>query len=283
MIRRAHDGLRARVGGPWTREKLDYVGRYATAFMKAMHPKRRAGIWSELVYVDLLAEPGKGINRDGSAEFDGSPLRALKIDPPFDRLFLSDLHEKNVEALRRRIAPDQLHRVTLRVGDCNAIVTDVMASLTGKTLGLAFIDPEGFEVKFTVFEALARRRVDVLFLFPSGIGIARNLRAFSRQAHSPMDDFWGGREWRELPPARLAGGERIPPDEALSFDRPWVFAFRSKMAGLGFRYQDEGDPCLANEKNVPMYHLLFFSKDVAGLTIWRGIKKIEPGGQRTLF
>ncbi len=31
-----------------------------------------------------------------------------------------------------------------------------------------------------------------------------------------------------------------------------------------------------------MYHLLFFSKDLAGLTIWRGVKKIEPSGQRTL-
>jgi hypothetical protein len=41
MIRRAEDGLRARVSGPWTREKLDYVERYAAAFMKAMNPKRR--------------------------------------------------------------------------------------------------------------------------------------------------------------------------------------------------------------------------------------------------
>ena len=54
------------------------------------------------------------------------------------------------------------------------------------------------------------------------------------------------------------------------------------MAKIGFRYQDEGDPCFTNEKNVPMYHLLFFSKDVVGLTIWRGIKKIDPSGQRTL-
>ena len=75
IIARAQDGLRARVGGPWTREKLDYVGRYAAAFMKAMHPKRRAGIWSELVYIDPLAGPGLGIARDRSSEFDGSPLR----------------------------------------------------------------------------------------------------------------------------------------------------------------------------------------------------------------
>ncbi len=54
------------------------------------------------------------------------------------------------------------------------------------------------------------------------------------------------------------------------------------MAGIGFQYQDEGDPCFTNAKNAPMYHLLFFSRDPAGLTLWRGIKKIEPSGQRTL-
>jgi hypothetical protein len=97
-----------------------------------------------------------------------------------------------------------------------------------------------------------------------------------------MDELWGGKEWRDLPPAKLAAGKRLSPEEAVSLDRPWVLRFRSKLAHIGFVYQDEGDPCFTNEKNVPMYHLLFFSQDVAGLTIWRGIKKIEPSGQRTL-
>lgn len=282
MIRLAQDGLRARVSGSWTREKLDYVARYAAAFMKAMNPKRRAGIWSELVYVDLLAGPGRGIDRDGNAEFDGSPLRAVKISPAFDRLFFSDLDRRNIEALRQRIFPEHERRVSLRVGDCNTVVKDVMASLTRKTLGLAFVDPEGFEARFAVFEALAQRRVDVLFLFPSGIGIVRNLGAFARQAHSPMDDLWGDHDWRDLLPAKLAAGKRITPEEAFNLDRRWVSAFRRKLVRLGFQH-DEGDPYFTNDKNVTMYHLLFFSKDEAGLRIWRGIKKIAPGGQRALF
>lgn len=54
------------------------------------------------------------------------------------------------------------------------------------------------------------------------------------------------------------------------------------MSRIGFQFQDETAPCFVNEKNVPMYHLLFFSKDPAGLKIWRGIKKVEPSGQRVL-
>lgn len=282
MNRRAHDGLPARVSGPWTREKLTYVEKYASGFMHAMAPKRKAGMWSELVYVDLLAGPGRGIDRDSGAEFDGSPLRALKVTPAFDRLFFADLSARNVDALRRRLSPTDLSRVDLRVGDCNALARDVVAQLSRRALDLAFVDPQGFEATFRLFQILATRRIDVLFLFPSGIGIVRNLRTFAKQAHSPMDDLWGGREWRELPPAKLAVGQRLSPEEAVGIDKPWVLAFRAKMTRIGFQYQDEADPYFVNEKNVPMYHLLFFSHDLAGLTIWRGVKRVEPSGQRTL-
>jgi three-Cys-motif partner protein len=267
---------------PWTRDKLNYLQKYAKAFMAAMAPKRRLRKWDQLVYLDLLAGPGRGIDADTREEFDGSPLIALRVEPGLDRLFFGDLNSKNIEALRRRIPQSDLSRVDLRQGDCNILVKEVVEQLSRQTLGLAFVDPEGFEVKFTMFRELARRRIDVLFLFPSGIGIVRNLRIFAKQPKSPMDDLWGGKEWRDLPPAKLAAGKRLSPEEALSLDRPWVLRFRSKMAEIGFPYQDEADPCFTNEKNVPMYHLLFFSQDPAGLTIWRGIKKIEPSGQRML-
>src|SRR2546425_8841850 len=137
MMRRAHDGLPARLSGPWTREKLIYVEKYASAFMKAMAPKRRAGKWAELVYLDLLAGPGRGIDRDSGAEFDGSPLRALTITPAFDRLFFADLSPRNVEALHRRIPAADRARVNLSVGDCNVVAKRIVAQLSNRVLGLA--------------------------------------------------------------------------------------------------------------------------------------------------
>lgn len=116
MIRRANDGLPARVSGPWTQEKLAYLERYAQTFMTAMGPKRTPGQWSELAYMDFLAGPGRGIDRKTGAEFDGSPLRGLKVTPPFDRLYFSDVDPANVEALRRRIPKDDRKRVVLRRG-----------------------------------------------------------------------------------------------------------------------------------------------------------------------
>jgi hypothetical protein len=55
------------------------------------------------------------------------------------------------------------------------------------------------------------------------------------------------------------------------------------MGDLGFLYSGQGEPYFTNEKNVRMYHLLFFSKDPAGLALWRGMTRIAPDGQRQVF
>jgi len=273
----ASDGLRARESGAWTREKLTYLGKYAAAFMTAMAPKRREGKWDRLVYIDLLAGPG--ICKDERGEFPGSALIALGVRPAFDHLFLGDKSTSNVEALKRRVPTEDQKLVTFLADDCNDAVTNVIENLSSKTLGLAFLDPEGLDVKFKTLRTLATRRVDIVYLFPSGIGIRRNLARFAREPHSRMDDVWGGREWRDLPLAKHALGE-LTSHEEMRLDRDWISSFRRKVGTLGLSYHDESDPAIRNNQGAVMYHLLFFSHDKAGLTIWKGIKRIAPTGQR---
>ena len=87
---------------------------------------------------------------------------------------------------------------------------------------------------------------------------------------------------RKLKIARLAAGESLSGEDLRSRDEPFIRSFRERLASLGFQDSDQGEPYFTNEKNVKVYHLLFFSKDPAGLTLWRGIRHIEPSGQRTL-
>jgi three-Cys-motif partner protein len=210
----AADGLLARPGGIWTREKLTYLTKYATAFMVAMANKRGPGKWDRLVYLDLLCGPGRDVDTESDEEFPGSPLIALSIKPHFDHLYLSDKDSKNIKALEARVSPEDRPRITLRVGDCNAVVDDVLNSISARTLGLAFIDPTGFEVDFATLAKLAKRRIDLLYLFPSGIGVKRNLGNSLPLANSRMDRFWGGRDWRDLPEARRAAGTSREEDPA---------------------------------------------------------------------
>lgn len=245
-----------------------------------MTPKRRAGLWSELVYVELLSGPGWGIDRASGEEFSGSPLRALGVTPGFDRLFFSDLEPANVRALNQRIRQEDRSRVVLRPGDCHEIAAGIVPRLPRKALGVAFVDSEGFEVGFRLFESLALRSIDILYLFPGGIGVARNLPAFARRKGVPLDDLLP--EWRTLRRDRLAAGGPLSAADVAIRDQPFVLAFRSRMSTLGYRSSDQAVR-LRNRKNVTMYHLLFFSKDVAGLKIWEGVTKIGEGDQRRLL
>jgi three-Cys-motif partner protein len=277
----ASDGLPIRSARIWTREKLTYLTKYATAFMVAMAKKRGPRGWDRLVYLDLLCGPGRDIDTDTDEEFLGSPLIALSIEPHFDHLYLADKDSKNVKALEKRISSADQARVTLREGDCNLVVNGFLKSISSRTLGLAFIDPEGFEVDFATLAKLARRRIDLLYLFPSGIGVKRNLANFLPLAESPMDKFWGGKEWRDLPEARRAGGASQQDPEKVV--KSLVSAFRQRLREVGFTHQDEAAPLFTNTKNAQMYHLLYLSHNEIGLKIWRGIKKIAPGGQRSLL
>src|SRR5438128_4656758 len=205
----ASDGYRARAGGSWQRETLAYLRKYASAFMTAMAPKRAEGKWNRLFFIDLLCGPGIDII-DGE-EHRGSPLIALDTTPPFDQLFLGDLHEANVEALRRRIPADKIGRVDLQVGDCHGRAKQVVDEFAAwGDLGFAFVDPEGFEVRFELFATLSSRPIDILFLFPSGIGIKRNLSQFARQrGETLMDGLMGCRDWRQLAISRLLAGAEV--------------------------------------------------------------------------
>ncbi len=271
----AHDGLPARAGGPWTRQKLAYLKKYAQAFVVAMRAK-----WRGLAYLDFLAASGINIDEATGEEFDGSPLIALKVQPHFDALYLGDADQANVDALGRRIGEVDRSRVDLKRSDCHARAKEVIDAFPRGTLGLAFIDPEGFEVRFEMFEHLARAKIDVLFLFPTG-GITRNLRMFAEREASPLDLLIP--HWRALPTAQALANRTLTRSEERSLRRHVHEEFRRRMRDLGFRHQDTGDPPAVNEKGAFLYHLMFFSKHEAGLILWRGIKRIDPDQQRSIL
>lgn len=226
------DGLRGRMAGPWTAEKLGYLRKYINAFVIAMAPKRSEGKWEQLVYIDPLCGPGIDIDKRSNEEFPGSPLIALNAGPTFDRFVFGDLDALNVESLRARIAPSAMARVSLEAQDCHDRVGHAVAALSRRALGLAFIDPEGFEVHWPVFEELSRRSIDIVYLFPSGIGIVRNLVRYVKEDHSDLDKLWGNREWRKLPMAQMAAGlsPTVVPGDA--YYQSWAAAFCERVAWL---------------------------------------------------
>ncbi len=263
------DRLVVRKAGAWTKDKLHDVERYAGAFTRAM-----TGKWDKLTYIDLLSGPGRCLIRDTNEEIEGSPMRALNVTPPFDHFYFADKSKKNIRALRQRIPGHLQGRVICNVGDCNRLVAGATGTLTGGTLALAFLDPQGMEVAFATLATLADHRVNVLYLFPSGIALRRNVKHFLTSSGATMDRFWGGPEWRDL----LAAGSTSP--HAIA--QTWVEAFRTKAKKLGL-LSGESAPLISNDRGSRMYHLLFFSKNKAGLTIWNKVMRVQASGQRLLL
>ncbi|MFZ5726591.1 MAG: three-Cys-motif partner protein TcmP [Pseudomonadota bacterium] len=98
-----------RFGGVHTQQKLDAVAAYLQAYVTVMQKQR-----FKLSYVDGFA--GSGASQAVSAEeeaqlleanlydsgaiVEGSPIRALNIDPPFDRYLFIDADPENVASLQ---------------------------------------------------------------------------------------------------------------------------------------------------------------------------------------
>jgi three-Cys-motif partner protein len=142
------DGLPARVSGAWAREKLAYLAKYMSIFNGGMKNK-----WDR-VYLDLMAGPGRCVEDDTGAEFDGSPLLAVNQKVPFTEIVLVEGEPILAAALRRRVQSNAL----VVEADCNdpAVIEQLRDRLGSGRLGLAFADNLGLDVTLATLRSLTK-------------------------------------------------------------------------------------------------------------------------------
>lgn len=273
------DGLPMRESGPWAAVKLDYLRRYIDVFETSMRNK-----WRIRYYIDLLSGPGKNLVGDTGEILLGSPLLALTTKFPFTGYFFVDASEENTSVLQQRCntAPNR-NTVDVRTGDCNVIVNEIIAQIrddTNRSLNLAFLDPEGLELQWTTVATLATmQRMDLIINYPQG-GLNRYMKqAFIDEGNTPVDQFFGGREWRDL--FDLHG-------HTSAIHWRLIELYRDKLRGLGYievRRDDEiGDePLIRNaQRRAPLYRLLFASKHGLGNEFWHKVTRRDMSGQMYL-
>ena len=278
------DGLPVRETGPWTAEKLDYLRRYMAMFTVGMHHKA----FRALHYVDLFAGPGKCRIRDTGDILLGSPILALQADRPFDRYYLSDFDQGSIRALDQRCRASPLaQRVSSRVGDANVLVHEVVQEIADidapyrngvwPSLNLAFLDPEGLELQWATVEALgSARRMDLIINYSEG-GLNRYMpEAISHDDGTAVDRFFGDRLWRAI---------YSDPRPRIDLHRRLLDHYKAKLEKLGYAdVQSTEEPLIRNEqKNAPLYRLLFASKHAMGNKFWRQVLKRDVYGQTRLL
>jgi three-Cys-motif partner protein len=186
-----------------------------------------------------------------------------------------------LDALRQRVAR-QAARANVKFYplDANQAVDTLRASIPDQALCVAVIDPTGLHLAFDALRRLVDgRRVDLIYLFPEGMAVKRNLDRFRAQQTSPLDEVLGTGDWRRRVPAPLPDG--MDADQHWEqVGRPIVEVLKQQLVTLGYQDVELGDEVVVrNTRNMPLYYLVFASKAPLGHRFWDAVRQTDPSGQ----
>ena len=86
--------------GAWSELKLEIIEKYGAAYVKVLSSTPNI----KKYYIDGFSGAGIHIAKKTKAPVEGSPSRALKIQPPFDGYYLIELDEDKTDYLRATYA-----------------------------------------------------------------------------------------------------------------------------------------------------------------------------------
>lgn len=285
LLQPVDDGLAMRPNKKHSKDKLNALDGYIHRFITSMHKKP----WRALFYIDLMAGPGK--NRFSDGYLLGSPLISLNSKYAFTHYRFVESNSTNYESLRERVnASERKNLVRILQGNCNDLVDNIVSEISiidsrfieGKwpSLNLAFLDPEGLELKWETVQKLGKmNRMDLIINFSTN-GITRNAQKFLDSGKTDsIDLFFGTDEWQEV--YRAAAGDSTRVRRAL------LDLYKKRLGTLGYQVV-EPDPTdelvFKSSKNVQLYTLLGASKDKLGEKFWRDtIAKRGSSGQLSMF
>ena len=259
------DGLPVRKSGEWAKRKHYYLGNYCGITTASMRKKFK------LVYLDVMAGPGRCKIEDSNEEFHGSPFVAL--EHPFSEYIFIEDNPVLVDALTRRVKAHPKHRQVRIISES---WIDLVASGTLRfdagTLVVAFVDPTGIsQMPFSAMQKLGRfPKIDLLVTIQYRLGIVWNAPQYrkSTSGQTALDNFLGDDVWREW-----------ENKEAGEFGRLAVEHFCNKFqTAEGFIATRH---VLVPESN-PLYRFTLFSRHPLGEDFWRKVLKIDDRGQREL-
>jgi protein gp37 len=132
--------------GPWSKDKLDILTEYLKKYATIMNNQKKVrsdgtggrGWLRAFHYIDAFSGTGKAIlrannsyeSRDIGEYLDGSPVRAIKCDPPFDRLWFIERDKKRAEFLKQTVREiGALNGAAVLVGDANVQLCHVVRLL----------------------------------------------------------------------------------------------------------------------------------------------------------
>lgn len=290
-------------GGKWTEEKLDAFEKYVKAYLTIMNNYRDLYGW-KLLYFDGFAGSGTR-NQEEEAEevqnvkdlfghevtvedfnvYQGAAERVVKLESDgirsFDHFYFVDKSDESCKALEEKLSPYQTtgkrHYMNKDANEAVLMLANSLAKYSN-CKALAFLDPFGMQIDWSSVESLKNLSVDLWILVPTGVIINRLLeRKVDKEkglAHAEkLKTFFGMTEeqirnffYTEKQVQTLFGEEELVITKAENSIRRIAQLYVERLKDV-FRYVTEDPMVLYNNHNVPIFHLIFASKNKTAIKI----------------
>jgi three-Cys-motif partner protein len=259
--------------GIWSEVKLAIIKKYAAAYTTIMDAQRRDRIHSlEWLYIDGYAGSGHHMSKTRKELVDGSPLIALKTNPPFHEYHFIDADTGKAAELRKE-AGDR-DDVFIYSEDCNKVLLKEVfprADYGRYKRALCLLDPYDINLTWDVIEAAGKAKSIEIFVNFMIMDINRNAlrRNPDKSVKSKVDQMtrlWGDDSWLD------AGYDQVRNlfDEDMPIkvsNERFAEAFRERLEKkAGFKFVPKPMPMKTKTGSV-IYYLYFASQKEAGMDI----------------
>jgi three-Cys-motif partner protein len=242
--------------GYWSEIKLSILEKYAKPFNQILLSNRLKPI-----YIDGFAGAGMHVAKGTDRLVEGSPVRALNVQPPFDHLHFVDLDESRAVNLEK--IADGRKNVSVYQGNCNVVLVNEVfpkISFANRQRALCILDPYGLHLDWETIRIAGQSKIIEIFLNFPMMDMNRNVLRHDKGSVSPqhqqrMDKFWGDDSWKS------AAYQSIPTlfgeTDSKNTNDVIAEAFRKRLKdAAGFNYVPRPMP-MRNSKGAVVYYLFF--------------------------
>lgn len=256
--------------GYWSEIKLEILEKYARPYNQILRSKRLHPF-----YIDGFAGAGHHVAKGSERIVDGSPTRALAIEPPFESFHFIDLDPDRVERLRN--ISKQRRDVHVYCGDCNEVlVKQVFPRLAfeRRERALCILDPYGLHLNWETMQNAGSSKVIEIFLNFPVMDMNRNV-LWRNEEHvlnlhrERMTRFWGDESWRDVAYKAVPGLFEKMREKASNAEVAEAFRNRLREVG-GFKFVPKPMP-MRNSRGAIVYYLFFAAQQQTADKIVRQI------------
>jgi three-Cys-motif partner protein len=267
--------------GNWSEIKLDIIREYAKAYSTILAAQERPPLHH--VYIDAFAGAGFHVSKTTREQVDGSPIIAVKTQPPFKEYHFIELDGPRVGNLQSIFG--QRTDIHIHHGDCNAVMLkEVLPKVRYQDYrrGLCLLDPYGLHLNWEVIRTVGEMgTIDMFLNFPiadmNRNVFWRNPDGVAEADIARMTAFWGDESWRTVAYRKELG---LYGDIAEKNDNETVAeAFQERLQKSPNSVKVPAPVPMKNNKGAVVYYLFFASKKpVAGSIVTDIFQKYRNQG-----